>query len=124
MRPPLVGHIGRYVPPAGAKARQTQRTETQSFQSLLQQHTASDLKISKHAAQRMQERGIELSADVKLQMVSRLQEAKAKGITDALVVTQNASFIVNVPNNTIVTALGKDESQGHIFTNINGTLLL
>lgn len=101
--------------------KQTKKPET-NFQTFLKQ--ATELKISKHAQERMMERNIKLN-DEQWQLIrSKVFEAKQKGVTDALVVVDDATLIVSAKNNTVVTALNKDEANNKIFTNINGTILL
>lgn len=101
--------------------KQQNKPET-SFQSVLKQVT--ELKISKHAKQRMVERNIQINDEKWQQIHHKVFEAKQKGVTDALVVVDNATLIVSAKNNTVVTALNKDEANNKIFTNINGTILL
>ncbi|MCR5032842.1 MAG: flagellar protein [Lachnospiraceae bacterium] len=85
---------------------------------------SSSLKFSKHAAGRLQERSIELTEG----QISRLQEAAqkagAKGIQESLVLVDQLAFIVNVPNNTVVTAMDQTETDTNIFTNIDGAVII
>lgn len=81
-------------------------------------------KISKHAQLRMKERNIEISDQKWSQIHSKLQEAKAKGVTDSLVVMDTAALLVSIKNNTVVTAMDRNEADSQLFTNINGTILM
>ncbi|GAB3067315.1 TIGR02530 family flagellar biosynthesis protein [Virgibacillus ainsalahensis] len=82
------------------------------------------LKVSKHAAERLDKRNIQID-DSQWQMISeKIQEAKQKGITDSLVVLDHAALLVSAKNNTIVTAMDREEATSRIFTNINGTILI
>ncbi|WP_217586217.1 TIGR02530 family flagellar biosynthesis protein [Lentibacillus saliphilus] len=83
-----------------------------------------DLTISKHAKQRMEERNIKLNAKQWQQMNEKMIEAKQKGVTDSLVFTNDAALIVSTKNNTIVTAMNRDEASSKLFTNINGAILI
>lgn len=85
---------------------------------------AQKIKISKHAKERMAYRNISVDEATWSKLNDKMIEAKQKGITDAVVVTDDASFIVSTKNNTIITALNKDEATNQIFTNINGTIIL
>ena len=51
-------------------------------------------------------------------------KAKEKGIKESLVVVDELAFIVNIPNKTVITALGREESQGNVFTNIDGAVFM
>ena len=46
------------------------------------------------------------------------------GVTDSLVLTKEAALVVSAKNNTVITAMGRDEASSQIFTNINGTILI
>ncbi|WP_117169705.1 TIGR02530 family flagellar biosynthesis protein [Paraliobacillus sediminis] len=93
-----------------------------SFQDVLS--NVNTLKISKHAQARLTERNIKID-DSKWQQISdKVNEAKQKGITDSLVVTDEATLLVSTKNNTVVTAMDRAEAQSRIFTNINGTIVV
>nr|WP_309099353.1 TIGR02530 family flagellar biosynthesis protein [Fredinandcohnia onubensis] len=84
----------------------------------------SGLVISKHAQKRLDERNINIQDSKWKEIQTKITEAKTKGIRDSLIVTNNAALIVNVPNNTVITAMNRDEANSQIFTNINGTIIL
>lgn len=83
-----------------------------------------NVKISKHARQRMDERNIQLNENQWSAITEKMDEAKGKGVTDSLVLTNEAALLVSTKNNTVVTALNRDEATSRIFTNINGTILI
>ncbi|MEQ6375330.1 TIGR02530 family flagellar biosynthesis protein [Bacillaceae bacterium S4-13-58] len=93
-----------------------------SFKDILQQE--SDLKISKHATQRMEDRNITIDSSGWEKINRLVSEARSKGITDSLVVTKDAALIVSAKNKTVVTAMDRKEASSQIFTNINGTILV
>ncbi|KAB8138742.1 flagellar protein [Gracilibacillus oryzae] len=95
---------------------------TNHFSELLQQQ--SKLTISKHAQQRMTTRNIQVTDAKWSELETKILEAKQKGIKESLVLMDNAAFIVNVKNNTVVTAMERTETKSKIFTNINGTILI
>ena len=84
----------------------------------------SELKFSKHASQRLDDRNIKLSEEQSLRLEEGVQKASAKGITDSLVLVDTLAFIVNVPNQTVVTAMDQTESDENIFTNIDGAVIV
>ena len=99
--------------------RQIQSSVTQSglrFQDILTQKTEvsaeNEVKFSKHAANRLVDRNIELTKE----QVERLNQGTA--IVDSL------AFIVNVPNNTVITAMDKTETDENVFTNIDGAVIM
>lgn len=100
-----------------------------SFQDVLNRTAESaekpaGVRFSKHAANRLAERNIELTDN----QMERLQEgavkAGAKGINDSLVLVDQLAFIVNIPNHTVVTAMNQTEADESIFTNIDGAVII
>ena len=51
-------------------------------------------------------------------------KAGAKGIKESLVIVDQLAFIVNVPNNTVVTAMRQAETDEKVFTNIDGAVII
>lgn len=92
------------------------------FSELLKQQQT--LVFSKHAQQRMDSRNIQVTPQLLSQMNSAVETAKEKGITDALIIQDKTAFIVNIPSNTVVTTLSGNEMSSHVFTNINGAVIL
>lgn len=80
--------------------------------------------FSKHANQRLQSRNIELSSEQKLKLNQGIENASAKGIKDSLVLMDDVALVVNVPSKTVVTALSKQESSAHVFTHIDGAVII
>jgi len=94
----------------------------QLFQSELQSHT--HLKMSKHAENRLQERGISIRPETWLKIANGLEQARNKGVTDALVITNETAMVVNTKTNIVITAIDRQTSNRQIFTNINGTIVI
>lgn len=86
--------------------------------------TESQLIVSKHAKQRLQQRGIDISAERWGQIEEKVQEAKQMGVKESLVLLEDAALIVSAKNNTVITAMDRKEAKTQIFTNINGTIIL
>lgn len=99
-----------------------QQSTTINFKDALAD--AQTVKISKHAQERLQERNIRINDKQWQTITEKMVEAKSKGITDSLVVTTNAALLVSTKNNTVVTAMNREEATNKIFTNINGTILI
>lgn len=93
-------------------------------QSLEQEYEKSPVKLSKHARERMDERHIQISTTEWQLIHSKMDEAKKMGINDSLVLTKDAALVVNMKNQTVITAMGLDEANSRIFTNINGTIVI
>ena len=99
-----------------------------SFEEILNQKRtsseSSELKFSKHAAMRLENRNINLSAEQSQRLENGVQKASEKGIKESLVLIDSLAFIVNVPNKTVVTAMEQRESSDNIFTNIDGAVIM
>ena len=98
---------------------------TNSFESILRKRLVSEsgLKFSKHASKRLDERNISLSEEQSERLEAGVQKAGEKGINESLVIMDQLAFIVNVPNQTVVTALDQNESNEKVFTNIDGAVI-
>ena len=81
------------------------------------------VKFSKHANQRLQTRNIELSYTQLERLNSGIDRARTKKIQESLVMMDNLAFIVNVKNNTVVTAMQQGEEDA-VFTNIDGAVIV
>ena len=100
-----------------------------SFEEILHQkrevtEESSELKFSKHAAMRLEDRNINLSKEQSSRLENGVQKASEKGIRESLVLMDSLAFIVNVPNKTVVTAMDQGESSDNIFTNIDGAVIV
>ena len=84
----------------------------------------SVLKFSKHAANRLSTRNIELSDSQVMRLQDGMEKANAKGIKDSLVIVDELAFIVNIPSSTVVTAMDQNETSENIFTNIDGAVIV
>ena len=82
------------------------------------------VQFSKHAAQRVQERGIEMTDSLMNDLNQAVQKAKEKGAKDVVVIGQKGAFIVNVPNNVVITTMTGTEMKENIFTNIDSAVLM
>lgn len=104
----------------------TRQTIDGSFGEMLEQLQSQqeELKISKHAQMRADERGIDLNPMLIRDIQNAVDKAKDKGIKDLAVIGDQGAFIVNVPNNIMITSMDKMEMKENIFTNINGAVLI
>ncbi len=101
--------------------------ENRSFAEILSEKSGikEDLSVNftKHAAQRLSDRNIELS-DSQLERLSNgTKEAGDKGINSSLVMVDDLAFIVNTRSKTVVTAMDPGSNDKNIFTNIDGAVI-
>ncbi|MBE5959933.1 MAG: flagellar protein [Lachnospiraceae bacterium] len=97
--------------------------KTKSFAEVLKETaTQSELKFSKHASERLQSRNIDLSQAQLERLESGARKAGEKGIRESLVLVDDLAFIVNIPSNTVVTAM--NDKADTIVTNIDGAVIM
>lgn len=53
-----------------------------------------------------------------------VKQAKEKSIQESLVMMDNIAFIVNVKNNTVITAMDQNTNDSNVFTNIDGAVIV
>ncbi|MDF2542264.1 MAG: hypothetical protein K0S47_1982 [Herbinix sp.] len=97
-----------------------------SFDDVLKQKQAvseaGELKFSKHANERLASRNIDLTDDQYKRLEIGARKAGEKGINESLVMVDDLAFIVNVKNNTVITAVRDGEDK--VFTNIDGAVII
>ena len=90
-----------------------------SFEEIWKQKTgevSSELRFSKHAANRLADRNLTLSEEQLSRLTEGAKKAGEKGIKESLVMVDQLAFIVNVPNNTVITAMDNTQANENIFT--------
>lgn len=118
--------MDRYI--TTGKVNQSQETsKTNSFQDALLEAMDSSrettLKFSKHASSRLADRNIELTKEQMDRLTEGTNKAGSKGIKDSLVMVDHLAFIVNIPKNTVITAMDQSQADENIFTNIDGAVI-
>ena len=96
----------------------------QMLKDKLKESEKGQLKISKHAQARADERGIELRPALIQDIKTAVDKAREKGIKDMVVIGKDGAFVVNVTNNVVVTSMDQMEMKNNIFTNIDGAVLI
>lgn len=116
---------GQFLQRKTATGRENSSQTEVSFQQILdtaeQKQDAGRLKFSKHANERLARRNINLSETQMERLESGTTKAREKGIQESLIMVDDLAFIVNVKNNTVITAVG--DSTDSIFTNIDGAVI-
>lgn len=99
------------------------------FKDLLKEHVApaekeKGIHLSTHAAKRLKERNLEMDSSEFFKLKSAFQKLKEKGGQDSLVITDKAAYIVDVPNQKVVTAIDKESIVDNVFTKIDSTVMV
>lgn len=120
-----VGNVNRYNGNSGVT------NIGADFGTLLQQQLdrnsgikENELQFSKHAKERVMQRGIELTPELMNDLNKAVDKASAKGAKDVVIFDTMNAFIVNVPNRTVVTTMSGNEMRENIFTNIDSAVIL
>ena len=98
-------------------------TFQQIFQHASEQHSDS-VTFSKHANERLASRNINLDANQMERLNKGVMQAKEKSINESRVMLDNVTVIVNIKNNTLVTAMDQTTNDSNIFTNIDGAVIV
>jgi flagellar operon protein len=102
----------------------------QSFEEILLQkqnagiNRSGQLKFSKHATERLMDRNISLTKEQFERLENGARKAEEKGINESLMIMDDMTFIVNVKNNTVITAMDQRTNHGNVFTNIDGAVII
>ena len=117
-----------YFNKANEKSTSDLNTQKDDFRRILENvrdKSVSDSKVtfSKHANERLESRNISLSDDQIDRLNKGVLQAKEKSINESLVMMDNIAFIVNVKNNTVITAMEQEE-ESNAFTNIDGAVIV
>ncbi|WP_044933441.1 TIGR02530 family flagellar biosynthesis protein [Oribacterium sp. NK2B42] len=99
-------------------------TSFQEQLTKLQKETTEDLSFSKHAVRRLSERNIEMNDGLMDDLRNAVSEAKKKGARDVAVIGRQGIFIVNVPNNVVVTTMAEDDMRNKTLTNIDSAVFM
>ena len=110
---------------AAYQAERTAAAANQAtFEALLQERAREGLNFSKHAAKRMNERGIAVDSQLMSELEHAVDGARKKGAKDVAVIGAQGVFIVNVPNNTVVTTMSQSDMKERVFTNIDSAVIM
>ncbi len=122
--PILPGTLPPVGKPSGARPQQPGKTtDGPSFDQVLQDKLQSKpLAFSRHAEQRMQQRGISFSPTQMGRLEEAVSRASAKGSKDSLVMVDETALVVSVKNNTVVTVADRDQLKQNVFTNIDSAV--
>ncbi|AXN40546.1 TIGR02530 family flagellar biosynthesis protein [Peribacillus butanolivorans] len=113
------------IPLTKTPLRQRQMIQ-QGFQQHFQEaiSTNEKLTISKHAQMRMDQRKIVIEQQTWDKIADKANEAKKMGVTESLIIIDNAALVISTKNNKVITVVDREEASSQIFTNINGTILI
>ncbi len=85
---------------------------------------ARDVSFSKHARQRLYSRGIELSEENLNRVADAIDKAHSKGSREALILTDEAAFVVSVSSRTVITAFDRENLREGVVTAIDSAVIV
>jgi flagellar operon protein len=96
-----------------------------SFADVLASHASGvgGLKFSRHALERLQQRGITLDQPTLGRLTDGVARAASKGSRDSVVFVDGTAYVVSVTNNTVITAVGSEHMRQQVFTNIDSAVI-
>ncbi len=80
--------------------------------------------ISNHAAERLQNRNINLDSTDMNKINDGINKAEEKGAKECLILYKDIALVTSIKNRTIITAMDKESSKGNVFTNIDSVVML
>lgn len=97
-----------------------------SFEQILDgiQSGSEELTFSKHAAERLEQRNIDLDTAKIEKLNKAIDKAKTKGVNTALILMNGTAFIANVKSKTIITTATEEQLKENVFTNIDGAVII
>ena len=103
-----------------------QDADTPSFQDVLAEtiRQNSEVSFSKHAVKRAAEHNLDLSGENLDRLNEGVKIASEKNLEEPLILVGSTAFLVNIPNNTVITAVDSSSMKGNVFTNIDGTVII
>lgn len=110
----------------GVKGQSVQKESPKSdadFQSILNKKAGS-LSFSRHAVKRMEERGVGMDTELMNDLEHAVEDARKKGARELAVIGAKGVFIINVPNNTVITTMTQEDMKEKIVTNIDSAVLM
>ena len=103
-----------------------QCNSSKSFQDILKNTVSSNdgFMISNHAAERLQNRNINLNSLDMNKINEGINKAEGKGCKDCLILYKDVALVTSITNRTIITAVDKKSSKENVFTNIDSVVII
>lgn len=97
----------------------TSNKKVKNFHQLLNDKQTEQLKISKHAEQRLESRNLHLDSGDYRELSAAMDDLAIKGSRESLLIYKDMGLIANIHNRTIITAM--DMNDLTTVTNIDST---
>ena len=125
----MIDHIhsaAPVLPPdrVGSGGPASVRTEAREDFQQAMARAENRVDFSRHARQRAEQRGIEVTPGLMDRLADSVERAEAKGASNILALDRSLAFIINVPHHRVITTISQEELKDNIFTNIDGAVIL
>ena len=125
----LIPNVTRLPDQKKNEVNKLKNGQVSEFKELLnkevtQQQIPNGIRLSSHAAKRLSERNMQVDKNEFFKLKGAIDKLKTKGGQDSLVITEQGAYIIDVKNNTIVTAIDKDSMNENVFTKIDSTIFV
>ena len=120
-------HTAAPTAPAGmSRPVKTVAAAKTAFSQVLESEVqrSKEVRFSNHALERLDNRGIRLSAGDCARVERAVDQLAAKGARESVVILDRLALVVNVPNRTVITAVSQDDVQDQVFTNVDSAVVL
>ncbi len=116
-----------FIPIGGVETFKKTAVRTQSgtksgeFWKILESEVVS-LKFSAHAKARIVSRDVGITPDELSKLEQAVENAESKGGRDSLIILGEKSFLVSIPNRTVVTVFSNESMEKNVVTNIDSVV--
>jgi len=80
--------------------------------------------MSAHAAKRLADRNVELSANDRARLEAAVDRIQSKGADKSLVLMDDLALLVSARNRVVITALDAASAREGVFTNIDSAVII
>lgn len=111
---------------APAKAEKLPVKDKQAFDQALAGalQKNNEVKFSAHALERLRQRDLNLGTEDLGKIDEAVDKARRKGVHSSLVLLGDIALVASIKNNTIITAVDKNGLKDHVFTGIDGAVII
>jgi flagellar operon protein len=101
------------------------RKSNVSFKEILSSKiSAGDVKFSKHAIQRINDRNINITGDQLKNINHAVEKADKKGSRESLILLNDVALVVSIRNKTVITAMNSTNLKENVVTNIDSAIII
>ena len=118
--------IRPFKPAEGKRGKEGPGAGSQAFENALAGalRERPEVKFSAHALERLRQRELVLKSGDLGKIDEAVEKARQKGVHSSLVLLRDVALVASVKNSTIITAVDKKGMRDHVFTGIDGAVII